>query len=62
VDAVNVSNGTGNGNNITAGEYDLTLPAESYKLVSYSTDRTTQVEDPVTLIPGRTTTVNVIFP
>jgi hypothetical protein len=62
VDAVNVSNGTGNGNNITAGEYDLTLPPESYKLVSSSPGRTTQVEEPVTLVPGRTTTVNVIFP
>ncbi|MEW6079787.1 MAG: DUF4382 domain-containing protein [Thermodesulfobacteriota bacterium] len=62
VDAVNVSNGMNNGNNIAAGEYDLTLPVDTYKLVAGSPGRTTQVEDAIVLIPGRTTTVNVIFP
>ena len=62
VDSVNASNALDADSIIIPGEYDVTLPMGSYKLVSFSDAKTTLVEDPVVVTPFATTVTDILFP
>jgi len=61
VDAVNVSHGVDD-SNLVPGEYEVALPVGAYKLVASSQGKTTEVEDAVSVDPGVTTVLNILFP